>query len=148
LLLEPFPTLTVEHSKPTDRIKELMIHSYRELKRGGVWMELKEQLAGEQIKPLHDDKVRLASKLEKMRNLSIDIQEKQCEIWQMCESDKVAAEQRTYVQLNEGIKTAQYVAENYKAIVQSQPIAVTRPYQGRTVKGEDMLVRSGNPRTQ
>jgi hypothetical protein len=148
LFLEPFPMLTEEQSKPTDRIKELMVRSYRRLKRGGVWMELKEQLAAEQIKPLHDDKVRIAKRLQKMRDLSLDIQERQCEIWQKCENDRVAAEQRTYVQLNEGLKTAQYVAENYKAIVSSQPIAVTRPYQGRTVKGEDVLVRSGNLRTQ
>jgi hypothetical protein len=148
LFLEPFPRLAEDQSKPTDRIKELMIRAYKELKRGGVWMELRDQLSAEHTKPLHDDKLRISHKLEKMRELSLSIQEEQCNIWQKCESDMSAREQRIYIQLNEGMKTAQYVAENYKAIITSQPIAFLRPYQGRTVKGEDVLVRAGNLRTQ
>jgi hypothetical protein len=148
LFFEPLPALTEAESKPTDRIKELLIRAYKALKRGGVWMELKEQLGSEQIEPLHDDKAHIGAKLRKMRALSLRIEEEQCSIWQKCENDRIAVEQRTYEQLNEGMKTAQYVAENYKAIVISQPLAVTRAYQGRTVKGEDVLVRSGNLRTQ
>jgi hypothetical protein len=67
--------LTEDQSKPTDQIKGPMVRSYRQLKRG-VWMELKEQFAAEQIKPLHDDKIRIARKLQKMCNLSLDIQER------------------------------------------------------------------------
>ena len=125
-----------------------MIRAYPELKDGAVWMELRERLEAEGIKPLHDDKLQIANELEKMRNKSLEIQEKQCDIWQKCENDRVALEQRTYNQLADGLKTAQYVAENYKAIINSQPIAVARPYQGRTVKGEDVLVKSSNLRTQ
>jgi hypothetical protein len=147
LFLRAFPELKESECKPTDQIKELMIRSYKELKRGAVWRELKEQLAQESIKPLHDDKLQIARKLEKMRDRSLAIQERQCEIWQKCEADRAAQEQKTYCQLNDGLKTAQYVAENYKQIVSSQPIAVTRAYQGRTVKGEDVLVRSSNLRT-
>jgi hypothetical protein len=147
LLLNAFPELKESECKPTDRIKELMIRSYKELKRGAVWRELKEQLAQEAIKPLHDDKLRISRKLEKMRERSLAIQEEQCQIWQKYEADRDAQERRTYSQLNDGLKTAQYVAENYKQIVSSQPIAVTRAYQGRTVKGEDVLVRSSNLRT-
>jgi hypothetical protein len=148
LFLEPFPQLSGDQCKPTDRIKELMIRAYKELKRGSVWLQLREELMGERIKPLHDDKERILKKLGKMRSLSLAIQEEQCNIWQKCENDRVAVEQRTYDQLNEGMKTAQYVAENYKTIVTSQPLTVARAYQGKTVKGEDVLVRSGNLRTQ
>ncbi|OHT10091.1 hypothetical protein TRFO_20714 [Tritrichomonas foetus] len=148
LLLNNFPQLNECDCKPTDRIKELMIRSYEELKKGAVWSELKEQLSKEEVKPLHDDKLRIANKLEKMRERSLHIQEQQCDIWQKCENDRIALEQRTYNQLSDGLKTAQYVAENYKQIVNSQPIQVARPYQGRTVKGEDVLVRSGNLRNQ
>jgi hypothetical protein len=148
LLLEPFPRLTEDQCKPADRIKELMIRAYKELKGGGVWRELKEQLALEGTKPLHEDKLRIRRKLEKMRALSLQIQEEQCNIWQKWESDLAASEHRTYLQLNEGMKTAQYVAENYKGILALQPIASARAYQGRTVKGEDVLVRARNLRTQ
>ena len=148
LLLRAFPELNEADCKPTDKIKELMIRQYDELKRGGVWQDLRMQLDKEEIKPLHDDKAAINDRLERMRELSLNIQERQCEIWQKCEDDRLADEQRTYNQLNEGLKTAQYVAENYKAIMASQPLTVARPYQGRTVKGEDVLVRSGNLRTQ
>ncbi|OHS93494.1 hypothetical protein TRFO_40226 [Tritrichomonas foetus] len=148
LLLSEFPELAEGDCKPTDRIKELMIRSYKELKKGAVWSELREQLSKEEVKPLHDDKIRISNKLEKMRERSLSIQEQQCDIWQKCENDRIALEQRTYNQLSDGLKTAQFVAENYKQIVNSQPIQVARPYQGRTVKGEDVLVRSGNLRNQ
>lgn len=148
LLLSVFPPLLAADCKPTDRIKELLIRQYLELKKGSVWMDLKEQLKDEEIKPLHDDKGRIEKKLEKMRSKSLQIQEEQCEIWQQCENDRIALEQRTYNQLADGLRTAQYVAENYKAIVNSQPVAISRPYQGRTVKGEDILVSASNLRTQ
>lgn len=148
LLLEPFPQLNENDCKPTDRIKELMIRQYPVLKIGAVWTDLRDRLTNEGIKPLHDDKLQIATELEAMRNKSLDIQEKQCDIWQKCENDRVALEQRTYNQLADGLKTAQFVAENYKSIINSQPVSVSRPYQGRTVKGEDVLVRSSNLRTQ
>jgi len=147
LLLSAFPPLNPEECKPTDRIKELMIRNYQKLKKGSVWSDLKQQLQDEKIKPLHNDKVRIEQKLSKMRERSLDIQEKQCEIWQQYEDDRLALEKRTYNQLAEGLKTAQYVAENYKAIVNSQPVIVSRPFQGRTVKGEDVLVKTGNLRS-
>ena len=148
LLLNAFPLLAEEDCKPTDRIKELMIRSYRQLKKGAVWSELKELLAKQEVKPLHDDKIKINGKLEKMRERSLQIQEEQCNIWQKYESDRVAIEQRTYHWLSDGLKTAQYVAENYKQIVNSQPISMSKPYQGRTVKGEEVLIRSGNLRAQ
>jgi hypothetical protein len=42
--LEPFPRLTEDCSKPSDRMKELIIHFYKELKRSGVWMELRDSM--------------------------------------------------------------------------------------------------------
>lgn len=148
LMLQAFPELRPEDCKPTDRIKELMVRKYKELKKGSVWSDLKDQLASEGVKPLHEDKEKIEYKLEKMRKRSLEIQEQQCEIWQQCENDRLAMEVRTYNQLADGLKTAQYVAENYKAIVSSQPVAVSRPFQGRTVKGEDVLISTGNLRAQ
>lgn len=148
LLLIVFPELRDDECKPTDRIKELMIRSYKELKKGSVWTELRDQLAKEEVKPLHEDKIKIKEKLEKMREKALQIQEEQCDIWQKCENDRIALEQRTYNQLSDGLKTAQFVADNYKQIVNSQPVNVARPYQGRTVKGEEVLVRSGNLRNQ
>ncbi|EAX93436.1 hypothetical protein TVAG_137210 [Trichomonas vaginalis G3] len=147
LFLSAFPPLDPNDCKPTDRIKELMIRSYRELKTGAVWSDLKDQLKDESVKPLHDDKLLIENNISEMRSRALDIQEKQCEIWQQCENDRLAMEKRTYNQLADGLKTAQYVAENYKAIVNSQPVTVARSFQGRTVKGEDVLVRTGNLRT-
>lgn len=147
LFLSAFPPLDPADCKPTDRIKELMIRSYRELKTGAVWSDLKDQLKDESVKPLHDDKLLIENNIQEMRTRALDIQEKQCEIYQQYEDDRLAMEKRTYNQLAEGLKTAQYVAENYKAIVNSQPVTVARSFQGRTVKGEDVLVRTGNLRT-
>jgi hypothetical protein len=81
---------------------QLMIKAYRELNGGNVWLQIKEELAEEHVKPLHDDKVMIAGKLEKMRAVSFVLQEEQCNIWQKCESDRVAEEQRPYTHLNEG----------------------------------------------
>lgn len=147
LMLNEFPPLQPDESEPKERIKELMIRSYRELRKGSVWSDIKDQLEAEGIKPLVDDKNKIERKLSKMRQRSYDIQEKQCEIWQQCENDRLALEKRTYAQLAEGLRTAQFVAENYKAIVNSQPVTVSRPLQGKTVKGEDVLVRTGNLRS-
>ena len=146
IMLMAFPPLDPADCKPTDRIKELMIRSYRELKKGSVWSAIKEQLAEENVKPLHDDKVDIEHKLQDMRDLALNIQEQQCAIYQQYEDDLLAMEKRTYNQLADGLKTAQYVAENYKAIVNSQPVTVSRSFQGRTVKGEDVLVATGNLR--
>ena len=146
LMMMAFPPLEPQDCKPTDRIKELMIRSYSELKQGSVWADLKQQLADEHIKPLHDDKVNIENKIQDMRNLALNIQEQQCAIYQQYEDDMLAMEKRTYNQLADGLKTAQYVAENYKAIVNSQPVTVARSFQGRTVKGEDVLVATGNLR--
>lgn len=148
LLLAPFPPLSDYDSNHSDRIKEQMIRSYKDLKSGSVWIELKEQLAEEKLKPLHNDKVKIQHKLGKMRQLGLTIQEEQCQISEQAEAVKLQKEKKTYKQLGEGLKTAQYVAENYKSILNSQPLTIPRTIQGRTVRGEDIAVRVGNLRSQ
>ena len=147
LMLKEFPEIKPSECKPKERIKELMIRSYQELKEGSIWCNIKEQLNEDGVKPLHDDRDRIENKIAKMREYSSDVQEKQCEIWQKCENERLEHEKVIYAQLSEGIKTAQFVAENYKAIINSQPRVTSGQFQGRTVKGEDILVKTGNLRS-
>jgi hypothetical protein len=75
---------------------------------------------GGRATPLHDDKVLIVKSVQKTRDLSVDLQERQCEIWQRCDA--------TELPYSKG--------------------RTSSPDQGRKVKEEDVLVRSSNMGTQ